>query len=347
MWRVGTSPWTFLVLVLALACWCLIGAIVPQASLTELGFRSGGESVQATRLFHAHALNESWVTWVVIGLLLCNAMGLLMARKGRVFQLNLLAILCGALALLGSVIGYESGTILVREHLPQAQERPTESQENVHQSTDFVAESRSSSGMKRVELPFRLRCEVIQKGSIPCTVEGTESGPKTINIPSAGEGSSTLMGYELALIGARPTAPNWRKDSTLPENTWLRLGQGSTGPILQPGEVLELSRGQAGGKVKLGSIQTTDGGTVLITRTDKILLGTDTRVGWELNTGTNAKAPLQITHVQSPRWLKLAYQRPSSHPMSAALFHFGPFLLLLSVLSAALGLTLRDPEENP
>jgi hypothetical protein len=251
------------------------------------------------------------------------------------------------MALLGSVIGHESGTIWVRENLPKTQETATQAQENVHQSTDFMAESRSGSGMKRVELPFRLRCEPAKNDGVHCAVTGHAKGAQKIVIPSAGEGSTTLMGYDLALIGSRPTGPTWRKNSVPLKNNWLRLGKSLSGPLLKPGEVLELSRGQEnGGKVKLGAIQNPDGGTIFIARATKTLVGLDTRVDSKIIAGADATAPLQIAHVLSPRWLKLAYQRPSTNPMSATLFNFGPFLLLISVVSAALGLTLRDEEEG-
>jgi hypothetical protein len=306
----------------------------------------GGSSVQTIRLFHAHRLAESWITWVLYGLLFCNAMGLMLARVERIFRLNLLAILCGGLALVGSLIGSENGSIWVREGLPLADTPGESAKEKVHSSTDFVAESHSGGGVKRIELPFRLRCGPEEEKGIPCAVESEDPRQTVLHLPTPGEGVIQLMGYNLAFIGARPTGPLLDADNQVSNNSWLRLGKSRTGPLLKPEEVLELSRGNNQKKLKLGSVQGPGGATILIARGDKTFIGLDSRLGQGTLKERTVEAPLSIERVQTPRWLKLSFQRPSPNPLGAILFHLGPWLLLLSIVSAAMGLFLNGSEET-
>lgn len=347
LWRVGTSPWAFLGLSLSLGLWCLIGAFVPQTSLTELGFQSGGSSVQTARLFHAHAIAESWVTWMLIGLLFCNAIGLLLSRTGRIVQFNVLAIVLGSLAVLGSIIGHESGTIWVKETLNTDTAATNKDGQQIHQGNFFLAETRSGSGKKRVELPFRLKCEPGRISGVGCTVDGIEGGPQPIVIPPAGTGSAKVSGYELSVIGFRPIGKSWNQKEESQDEKWVRLvDKSSSWALLESNKVLELRRGKQSQSVKLGTVRMPDGGNIFLAKGEKLMVGVDTRVATPILSEPPIDAPLQIGHVLSPRWIKMAYQAPSSTALGSALFHGGPFLILLAIIFATLGIAAREPEEE-
>ena len=297
--------------------WLLIGALIPQIPPPSVVQKIGGNTWQVARLFVAHDLGVSWVTWLLITLLSLNFTGIaLKLRPGRTSLLLPLAFLCGISGLALESLGTERGDIRLVEG------------KDIDQN-GFRAIRHTSSGERPIQLPFSVSCEREEESSLPCTFHHPGNEKVQQLVPKSGEGTLRVAGLDLYFASSR----------TGKGSDWLVLENETFKTLLNNGDIVAFGdeKKSDGNPFKIGAVLSSQG-PVLARMDEDLTLGLPSYWGIT-EKGAHVDGDEGAWRLRGPRQIVLHFRRASLPGLSLLLFLIssGLFLMVIGGYGAPAG----------
>ena len=335
LWAIGTSPHSLGLLGVFCGLWVMVASIIPQIPPPEVVNRIGGGAWQVVRLFMAHDVAHSWVTWLLLTAVVLNSAGVALRHAThRTRGLLFFALACSLAAFAIESVGTHRGEIRLLEG--------RELQENKFRANKF-----SFGGTTPVQLPFVLKCVSDSEDWLACDILQPGKDTRTKMFPKRGNGSVSLEGLT---ITHETELPNLRGDSVF-------LKKDQFGVRLKSSEVIRVRGDKASNTNQqvIGAITTGRG--ALLARQEKTKADAPLEIGvpasWPpLAAITRQAEPIGNSWVaHSPRTLILKYEKALVPGISAILLALGMLCFLFCLWQTPRGSlqnakTLAHPQDG-